>query len=338
MYKRQPYGSTLIPNATGTQALEDSAYGNSYTFTGRQFDKETGLMYFRARYYDTSTGEFISRDPLGYIDGMSLYRGYFVPGGVDPSGNISQHDFVWDTTYSFEHVEIHSGDGMTEKTFMTVPTIGKVDENWTKASATATTQQGIDAMKREGNNFSANVFKAWMSGAQSFTPSATDKQEVMTKSGKLVKQMVRSYVKEQYSGLSESCPQNVDIDLKSEAYGGTYPRAHFDYPPIYLHKDSFSRDAKNLDLFIAFGGAGYDITGTGNLIDENRCGCRYAFKLDVAFSDNFKFDNGDGLFSLLRRGNKYYNAGYFLETIDKSAKPVEYEIGFPLRLLERIGL
>ena len=45
-----------------------------------------GLMYFRARYYDPATGEFISRDPLEYVDGMSLYRGYFVPGGVDPFG------------------------------------------------------------------------------------------------------------------------------------------------------------------------------------------------------------------------------------------------------------
>lgn len=43
-------------------------------------------MYFRARYYDPEMGEFISRDPLEYVDGMSLYRGYFVPGGVDPFG------------------------------------------------------------------------------------------------------------------------------------------------------------------------------------------------------------------------------------------------------------
>ncbi len=43
-------------------------------------------VYKRARYYDPATGEFISRDPLEYVDGMSLYRGYFVPGAVDPFG------------------------------------------------------------------------------------------------------------------------------------------------------------------------------------------------------------------------------------------------------------
>lgn len=44
-------------------------------------------MNFRARYYDPATGEFISQDPKEYVDGMSMYRGYFVPNGVDPSGN-----------------------------------------------------------------------------------------------------------------------------------------------------------------------------------------------------------------------------------------------------------
>ena len=45
-------------------------------------------MYFRARYYSPQLGQFISRDPLGYVDGMSQYRAYFVPGGMDPSGEV----------------------------------------------------------------------------------------------------------------------------------------------------------------------------------------------------------------------------------------------------------
>ena len=44
-----------------------------------------GLLYLRNRYYSTSNG-FVSRDPAGYVDGASLYLGYFAIDGVDPSG------------------------------------------------------------------------------------------------------------------------------------------------------------------------------------------------------------------------------------------------------------
>jgi RHS repeat-associated protein len=37
---------------------------NPFTYTGREFDPETGLYYYRARYYDAKTGRFESRDPL----------------------------------------------------------------------------------------------------------------------------------------------------------------------------------------------------------------------------------------------------------------------------------
>jgi hypothetical protein len=39
-----------------------------------------------ARYFDSQLGRFLGRDPLGYVDGMSMYRGWFVPMAVDPSG------------------------------------------------------------------------------------------------------------------------------------------------------------------------------------------------------------------------------------------------------------
>jgi hypothetical protein len=43
----------------------------------------------RARYYDPSTAEFTSRDPLEYVDGVSLYRGYFLPTGIDFGGRLT---------------------------------------------------------------------------------------------------------------------------------------------------------------------------------------------------------------------------------------------------------
>ncbi|MFQ5597979.1 MAG: RHS repeat domain-containing protein [Nitrospiria bacterium] len=37
---------------------------NPYTFTGREWDAETGLYYYRARFYDAETGRFLSFDPI----------------------------------------------------------------------------------------------------------------------------------------------------------------------------------------------------------------------------------------------------------------------------------
>ncbi len=38
---------------------------NPYTYTGREFDPETGLFYYRARYYDPNSGRFLQEDPIG---------------------------------------------------------------------------------------------------------------------------------------------------------------------------------------------------------------------------------------------------------------------------------
>ena len=55
---------------------------------GLMHDKEFGLIYNRARYLSPKLGRFLQRDPLGYVDGMSLYE-YVGSGPVrrrDPSG------------------------------------------------------------------------------------------------------------------------------------------------------------------------------------------------------------------------------------------------------------
>ena len=71
---------------------ETSSVGNPYMQTGRRFEPETGLYYYRARYLHPVDGEFLSRDPLGmWGDGANLGNGLAYVGnnpwnGRDPSG------------------------------------------------------------------------------------------------------------------------------------------------------------------------------------------------------------------------------------------------------------
>ncbi|NQZ59167.1 MAG: RHS repeat-associated core domain-containing protein, partial [Lentisphaeraceae bacterium] len=87
-YDYSPFGKRTAFNANGQELNTQSQTAISdFGYTGRRLDAETGLWYFRARYYSDDLGRFISRDPLGYVDGMSLYSGYFAGGlGLDPSG------------------------------------------------------------------------------------------------------------------------------------------------------------------------------------------------------------------------------------------------------------
>src|SRR4030095_16120572 len=59
-----------------------------YTYTGREFDSDTGLYYYRARWYDPQVGRFISEDPIGLAGGINqfAYVGNNPQNGRDPSG------------------------------------------------------------------------------------------------------------------------------------------------------------------------------------------------------------------------------------------------------------
>ena len=62
-----------------------------FGYTGREYDSETGLYYYRSRYLEPQTGLFISQDGIGFSGGNTNLYGYVgnsPTNYTDPSGNI----------------------------------------------------------------------------------------------------------------------------------------------------------------------------------------------------------------------------------------------------------
>jgi len=100
-YEADGLGSvTSLTNATGS-LVQTYAYDSRgkltatsgslispFQFTGREFDAETGLYNYRARYLDPESGRFISEDPIGFSGGGNFYTyaSNSPTGIVDPTG------------------------------------------------------------------------------------------------------------------------------------------------------------------------------------------------------------------------------------------------------------
>jgi RHS repeat-associated protein len=78
----QAFGTTFTQTGAETRDVFEapnpretaiSTIGNLFGFQGHPIDPETGLVYIRNRYYDPEMGRFVSTDPMGYVDGPSLY-------------------------------------------------------------------------------------------------------------------------------------------------------------------------------------------------------------------------------------------------------------------------
>src|SRR5580658_9536361 len=80
--------NTYTYDSFGNRIASTGTLTNPFQFTARDFDSETGIYYYRARYYDQSTGRFISEDPIRFRGGINFYR-YVQNNPVlrsDPSG------------------------------------------------------------------------------------------------------------------------------------------------------------------------------------------------------------------------------------------------------------
>jgi RHS repeat-associated protein len=65
---------TYAFDSFGKQTASSGSLKNPFQYTARESDSETGLYYYRARYYNPQLQRFISEDPLGFAGGdVNLY-------------------------------------------------------------------------------------------------------------------------------------------------------------------------------------------------------------------------------------------------------------------------
>jgi len=64
---------SYVYDSFGQIASQSGTLTNPYTYTGRELDSESGLYYYRARYYDANIGRFIQEDPIGFNGGVNFY-------------------------------------------------------------------------------------------------------------------------------------------------------------------------------------------------------------------------------------------------------------------------
>jgi RHS repeat-associated protein len=85
--------ATYSADAFGVPTSPQAPVTNPFTYTGREYDAKTGLYYNRARYYEPTTGSFISQDPI-----KSGQRYAYAMGDpvdlTDPSGAIAMLEFA----------------------------------------------------------------------------------------------------------------------------------------------------------------------------------------------------------------------------------------------------
>jgi RHS repeat-associated protein len=83
---------TYTFDSFGNRLGSSGSLTNPFQYTGREFDAETSLYFYRARYYDAATGRFLSEDPLRFRSGVNFYS--YVRNSVinnnDPFGLINK--------------------------------------------------------------------------------------------------------------------------------------------------------------------------------------------------------------------------------------------------------
>ncbi len=65
--------TSYVYDSFGNLTASTGTIANPFQYTGREFDSETGLYSYRARYYDPNIGRFVGEDPIAFRGGVNFY-------------------------------------------------------------------------------------------------------------------------------------------------------------------------------------------------------------------------------------------------------------------------
>lgn len=147
-------------DAFGNEKAPDPNDTNLFRYCGEYFDKETGTIYLRARYYDPEIGRFITEDSVWGKDADPLSLNLYTYCGndpvlfTDPTGHITQQD-----KDKYKHGEIN---------FYQWQTIVAIGEKWDSVNNMKDLNGEAKALARKeihelADNFRQNGYH-WESG------------------------------------------------------------------------------------------------------------------------------------------------------------------------------
>jgi RHS repeat-associated protein len=126
-YAYSAYGKPTIYDRNGT-VVAASPIGNATMFTGREYDGESGLYYYRARSYEPDTGAFLQEDPLRFDGGIDLfeYAASSPMNASDPSGE--SWDSIKETAKSVVGAlkDAYDSGALAEMALSSIPIVGDI--------------------------------------------------------------------------------------------------------------------------------------------------------------------------------------------------------------------
>ena len=150
-YTYPPFGST---------GAASNASINPFRYTGREASDNTGLYYYRGRYYSPGQSRFVQEDPLGFVAGPNFYA-YVTSNPLNEIDPLGLYDYsAQETAQQFLQPAYQAATSGQVSGLVNIRnnSVGQYDFSWNDHS--------VDTFNVNGNVLTASQFGNFIAGFQ----------------------------------------------------------------------------------------------------------------------------------------------------------------------------